>query len=272
MPEWFPESLNVILAIVGLIGLPAIWSVVARSRELTARRRVIRFQQKEALTVVMPTSAHEEGGAEGARYHRHTVNRPSLDALVNLTRLITTLGYKKPHRLTVSEEVLGTVHGDLAMVGGPIRNRVSLNFLELFNEAHPELRIDRERTEDGIWQISVGGELVASLEGKEGRAVSHDLALLVVWRNPFSGNVHQRRAMMFAGFTGMGNDAAVQYLDQKLPKGLLSYRRWRHAKGLPPLYSKKWPMFIAVLKVRFENQAVVSFEEKSFTPIREADS
>lgn len=271
MPEWFPESLNVILAIIGLIGLPAIWSVVMRSRELTAGRRLLRFQQSEPLTVVMPTSAHEEGGAEGARYQRHTVNRPSLDALVNLTSFIATLGYKKPHHLVVSADISGTVRGDLAMMGGPLKNKVSRNFLELFNETHPELCIDRERTESGNWQISVGGSVVAVLESDEGRAVQHDLALLVAWHNPFSGNNGERRAMMFAGFTGMGNNAAVQYLDQNLPKGLLAYRIWRTKRSLPAIYSKRWPKFIAVLKVRVDNQEVVSFREVFFAPIPEVE-
>lgn len=270
MIEWVPGWLNLTLMIVGVVGLPAIISVVIHLRDLSVGRRFMRLHPQDDLTVVLPTSGHEVGGAAGARYERHTVNRPSLDALVSLTSLIARLGYNKNQEVVLSASLAHRIPGDLMLVGGPLKNEISREFVARFNEAHHDLRIERLQHDDGTWQVCVGGKVVAALPNEAGQAQDKDIAVLLVWKNPFSSSGRMRRGMMFAGFTGMGNAAAVQYLDEDVPKKPYRYRAWRWKRSLPGLYSRKWPMFIAVLDVWVKDQGVRSSTEKFFARIPEA--
>src|SRR5690606_20493568 len=107
--------------------------------------------------------------------------------------------------------------------------------------------------------------------GEKTRSINKDLVLLVAWKNPYLGTGAPRRGMMFAGFTGLGNNAAAQYLSKDLAQGHSRYRKRCRDHGLPHLYSSRWPMFLAVLEAEIHGRSVGEIKELHFEAIPDGD-
>jgi len=175
-----PVWLNVVITIVGTIGLTTLGNLWIRSRDLGSGRRLIRLQHREPLSIVLVTSGNESGGIEGVQYRRHTVSLATLLAATTIAGLTASLGYRKPHEIAVSETISRAPTGDIVLLGGPIKNRLSMEFIERFNRTFPENQIRRDLRE-GRRVLQVGeyeAELTQNV-GADGQA-TRDVALLVM--------------------------------------------------------------------------------------------
>ncbi len=282
--EWVEEGLRestrpaaifalIISAVIGgLATLRArVWAGV---RKRTLGRRLMSLHDDDPVTVVFPVSHSGKGGLNETNPERDLINRGSLDTLVTLTRFTTRLRYKNDLRVAAGE--VGVIKNDLLLVGGDIRNKTSKYVIQKFNDEHRDMRIEREDAGDHR-EIRIGeGEdqktFIVELPdtdpaSDEKPTFDKDLVVVLAWKNPYLGNEPPRRAMIFAGFTGVGNNAGARYLTEDLAQGRASYARRSRKHGLPSLSSSQWPHFLAVLEVELHGQEAGDIKELHFAAI-----
>jgi hypothetical protein len=258
-----PDWLSLFLTVIGTIGLTTVVNLVVRSRELTLARRYFRLNSKAPTSVVLVTSGYEDGGIAGAIHKRHVVSLATLQASAMFAEMLGTFHYGQGLKLTISEGLRSAPRGDLALLGGPVKNKLAAHFLSAFNAANPELRIDREIKDDkrilriGAWSETFTPQLQAD------GTPANDLALLIVWKNPFARE--QRRAVLCAGFTSWGTAAAAEYYCTDFFR--FRYKQLRREHELPRARSKKWPIFVTALEVRMTGDAIVSTKERFFAVV-----
>lgn len=263
---------ELIIGVVGLAGITA--TNVARWLGYFARinkgARFFGLKRDEPVDLVLVTSADQQGD----NYRRQLTSYDTLRAATHVAERIAELRLRKTTNLRVSERLEDPPSKDLVVLGGSAapKNRVAKILLEEFNESHPELEILRPRG-DGSRTLTVGEhEWRWEAWSEDEKAVNKDVAVIVVWRNPFVFG--KRRAIYCAGFTAAGTAAATDYLLTELSRdGRRRSLGWRR---INPFLS---PSFVSVVEFDFAgNQPLLRREalfravDKPAWPLRERRS
>lgn len=248
------------VGIVGLLGITA--TNVARWLGYFARiNRDARFfglKREEEIDLILVTSEDQQGD----NYRRQLTSYDTLRAATRFAERIGELRLRKSANFRVSERLDDPPTGDLVILGGSDapKNRVAKVFLEEFNEAHPELTISRPRL-DGARKLLVGSsEWEWQAWTDDDTAVNKDVAVIVVWWNPFAPA--KRRGIYCAGFTAAGTAAATNYLVSEISRG--GRHRALGWKRINPLLS---PCFVSVVEFDFAGEQALPRGEALFQSI-----
>lgn len=250
--------------VVGAIGLATLGRLAMLSREYGRLRRYLGFGRSRPLTIVLVTSAMDVGGIPEAQYKRPLVSLPTLQAAAVLTEVLGSLRYQKPVVLSVSETLMLSRDDDIAVLGGPIKNRVASQFIELFNEQHPDLAVCRDVRDDGHRWLQIGDWARSyAPELQPDGSPAADLALLIAWRNPFC--VRLRRGVLCGGFTAWGTAAAARFFAKEFPRDFYAAAKRDHL--MPWSVSRNFPCYVAALDVVIVGLAVVRATPCFFAPL-----
>ncbi|HXS33648.1 MAG TPA: hypothetical protein VN758_07750 [Solirubrobacterales bacterium] len=248
---------GLIIGIVSLFGITA--TNVARWLGFFARinrdARFFSLKRDESIDLVLVTSDYEEGD----NYRRHVTSYDTLRAATHFAERIGGLRLDKDTNLRVSERLDDPPTRDLVVLGGSDapKNRVAKVFLDEFNEAHPELEISRPR-EEGSRRLVVGSEEWDWNGWSDGKDdVNTDVAVIVVWRNPFVSE--SRRGIYCAGFTAAGTAAATEHLLSDLCRE--GRRRSLGWKRINPFAR---PNFVSVVEFAFAGEQALPRGEALF--------
>src|SRR5918996_2454214 len=177
---------ELIIAIVGLFGITATSVVrwLGFLAEINKGARFFSLKRSEPLDLVLVTSDDQQGDS----YRRQLTSYDTLRAATRIAERVGELRLDKTTNLRISERLEDPPIQDLIVLGGSEapKNRVAKVFLEEFNEAHPDFKISRPRMDDKSRRLVVGdSEWEWSGWSDEESAVNTDVAIIVMWRNPF---------------------------------------------------------------------------------------
>jgi hypothetical protein len=268
-------SAEMILAIVGAVGLTTLGNWIARGRLLGRRHGLLRFHFGTPIDIVLGTSAvFRRDDTYG--YTRLLTSFGNLEAATTFARVIGERGGRNDTRIQLSEAIGTRLDDDLVLLGGPRRSDAARRFLHYLAAEYPELDLSvGDNTPAACW-LSVGGFRVryepVDQEAHPGYP-TEDYALVVAWLNPFT--VVKRRAFLCAGFSSHGTRAATNYLltdfiDHRR-------RRWRSVDSTTlsqrPRRSRvaraafDWPCFVMVLHLILDGDEAVDVKEVAFVPL-----
>lgn len=253
------EALQVVLTLVGTVGLATLLSALTLTRRLGLRYRFFRFRRSEHIDIILVTSGYEAGGVAGVEYRRPVTSFGTLQAASMFSKAVGDQKMKKAVEVHVSEEIDGRPEFDLVLLGDPTKNVVAEAFLRDFGTVFPDLAIRRPRIGEMGRSLQIGDwerEYHVELQAKSTN-IREDLGLIICWINPFT--LRKRRAIYCAGFTGWGTSAAAKYLLTDFFD--MRYRELRRERKLPGVARRSWPCFVCVVCVEFAAARPVRFKE-----------
>ncbi len=264
---------EIVLWIVGFVGVSGFVSAVTTSRQLSRQQRFFRLRAKEDADIVLTTSARQEGGV-GIKYMRSVSAAGNWAAATEVAQVLGYGATRRRLRIAVSAEVASSPNGDLVLIGLPATNPVSGLVLEHLNARYPELGlriVEKEPGDGGCW-ISLA-EYSECYEVRHQAATDipdRDLALIVLWVNPLT--VRKRRLIWCAGFTAYGTSAAARYLVYRMLDDRLARLRSEHPT-LPSLRNiRRWVCFAMVIETKLVSNQVVEIRERAFVPLEDPGS
>ena len=251
------EKVSIAIGVISLIGVIPVLQVWCEwLARLLPARLLIGFKTREPLDVILTTSALELSPI-GASVIRATTGIGQVEGVAYLSRFLGAAYRKKVTSIAISKQASTRLNEDLVLFGGPSKNEYSSRFIEKLSTEVPGLRLV---VDDNGSKLEVAGNLydIQNLRIHKGLP-GKDIALVVVWKNPFSANA--KRAVYCAGMTSYGTSGAAAWLFQDV---LMSgARRGKLVKKVG-----RWsPSFLAVLEVEIVNGSVASVSDLFVTGI-----
>lgn len=201
-----------LLAIVGLIGLPSIF-VYARELLFMRRpvRRLLRLDTRRRLDVIAATSftAPPSPGVADA----HSTSIGELRGIASATRVLSRHYRGKPLSFYVSEESPADLTGDVLLLGSPLKNRWSGRFLDWFNRRFPDAGLG---IDSATRSIALGGRAVEAFDQHAVDGLPReDLGVIAMASTTYGA----RRVILCAGLSTYGTEAAARFLFDRLCQG-----------------------------------------------------
>jgi hypothetical protein len=259
------ETAKWVVAFLAVVSVSELIALLRYSQRLSREHLFFRLQAKEEIDIVLTTSERTAGGG-GIEYVRPTTSVGNLKGSTEIARAIGDLPGKRSVRVHLSEEIDESLSGDLVLLGGPNKNRISAICLEYIYQFYPQaklLYIDSKEQgsylglEDFIQHYEIEKQ-------EESQIPKKDFALIGMWINPLSPR--KRRLIICAGFTGYGTAAAARYLVDNVMNDRYSKLRRRH--HLPFLWHpRRWCCFLLALEITLANAQVIEMKERAFVPL-----
>jgi hypothetical protein len=246
---------NLVLTLVGIVGLSTLIEWQARSRRWTSRQMLLRIAYREPLNIVVPTF-EELASSSILEYDRALTSLGNLRAATEFSA--AQLSPKKRIEVQLSGALTSEVSGDIVLLGGVETNALSELFLRILNANCGEPLCAFEEADEERNRIVLGTYCVEYNWKKESQLGSaRDFGLVVVWVNPFTNE--RRRGILCSGFTSIGTHAAAAFLLRDLACGFGSagFRRRLNCFSVDgrPIFPPRtrfwsWPHFAAVVEVK----------------------
>ena len=202
------EVLNEISFVLGVVGaIPVFLALQEFLRGRVVARRLLRFTPREPLDLVLSTNAFEKE-KDGVAVSLKT----AVGELYGTATIAGALGRyypKKQMRAHLSKKVQNTLDGDLVILGGPLHNEVSENFIEAVNKCYDiDIVLDPANR-----RLKLGTHYdVDAFDVKEDK--DHmprcDVALILLVDNVWSAR--GARALLCGGLTTYGTAASADYI------------------------------------------------------------
>jgi hypothetical protein len=214
-------SLDTIAFVIGLLGLLGLIPLAVSAGEwlLDRRRvrRVLRLHNRGHLDVVVTTNHVQPYEAGVAKAYLTAVGEAR--GIAALSRVLMRHYRKKNVDITVSVDYGGQPTGDVILLGGPLRNEWSRNFLRRLKDNYGvDIEILAEDSRIRIGEFD-SGTFDQELEDD---IPKRDLGVVILapW---FQNDEH--RVVMCAGLSTYGTEAAARFIFVDLPKNKPENRR-----------------------------------------------
>jgi hypothetical protein len=212
------ETIAFLIGVLGLLGLIPL-AVSAREWLLDRRRvrRVLRLQNRGHLDVVVTTNYVQPYERGVAKAYLTAVGEAR--GIAALSRVLMRHYRKKNVDITVSVDYGGDPKGDVILLGGPLRNRWSRDFLRRLKEDYGvDVEILAEDSRIRIGEFD-SGTFDQELEDD---IPKRDLGVVIL--APWSQN-DEHRVVMCGGLSTYGTEAAARFIFVDLPKNNSENRR-----------------------------------------------
>ncbi len=235
-----------ILAVIGIVSL--FHAGYLRLGQLLPIRRFLGFGINTPLDIIITTSDIKKS-TKGLKIIRATTGIGQIQGIAYLSKFFVKNFRKKEISTHISKNVSQKPENDLILLGGPSKNEYSGQFIKILKSQHPDLQLSlnensgRLRLKNKTYTLS-NTDLQNGLPKK-------DIALVIVWKNPFSEN--PRKAIYCAGMTSYGTSGSINWLFNDV----LTLNKKTNKKVFK-IVGKKNPNFIAVIEMNIVNDYVVS--------------
>jgi hypothetical protein len=247
------EKASIAIGLVSLIGvIPVVQVWFEWISRLIPARLLVAFKNRSAVDIILTTSSYDASRL-GASVVRATTGIGQVQGVSLLSRFLGAAYKRKKTYISISKSTSVRPDKDLILLGGPSKNEYSLRFLEKLVAEVPSLGL---MVDDDASRIEVAGNTydIGNLRIENGFP-QKDIALVVVWKNPFASE--PARAIYCAGMTSYGTSGAATWLFHDVL--MSSGSRMRKLVQKVGLCS---PSFLVVLEVDVVNGAVAAISEK----------
>lgn len=254
-----------VVAFLAVVSISELIALLRYSQRLSKEYLFLRLQSKEDIDIVLTTSERTAGGG-GIEYVRPTTSVGNLRGSTEIARAIGDLPGKRCVRVHLSEDIDESLSGDLVLLGGPNKNRITAICLEYVHQFYPEAKLVYIDSKEHGCHLGLQDFMQPyKIEMQEGSHIpKKDFALIGMWINPLSRR--KRRLIICAGFTGYGTAAAARYLVNDVMND--RYKKLRRAHRLPWLWHpRRWGCFLLALEITLANAQVIEMKERAFVPL-----
>jgi len=212
VPSLGVKKIQVVGLVLSIVGLgPIVGAVYYWVLRYTAARRMLRLTLRGPIDFVVTTSTvHTSSPAQGPGIRRPLTGVGQVQGVAFGSKAIGELYRRKEIRVHLSVEVRDRLDEDMLLLGGPVRNKVTRQALELlnasrattilFDDVHGKIRLPAKG-------LAIDMEIDVSLMA---RVPEQDIGLALFASNPFTDK--PRRFILCCGITSYGTAAISEYL------------------------------------------------------------